>query len=300
MFEKYYVKAPIGCFRCESGYLGNSRVVLNHFDASTQADIHHMAISYESEDEIMARIRNKERRETAHYSKQDIREQYCISERGLGALETERQSLFGCLSSQQNSPCSNRTSFLTACVRQKVPSDENLYDLYKRHPNEYAPYPKRASSLLIFRAAAHDCILYFYIISPKQDYQIRLLIKKSSDCLIERKYPEVEIPENCHAVLSTEVHEVNIDNFPGNTNDSRPIIEISQAKYFINVPDKTESKTIKAPNAGNKTQAKPNVRIVPNFRDVPTYSYYNLFLSLLSIEENAENGLMQTSAAASK
>lgn len=125
--------------------------IIRHFSTNCpepfQADIHHMALSYESEDEIMARIRCKEKQKgsTPHYSKQDIREQYCISERGLGALESDRQSLFGCLSSHQSSPCSNRTSFLTACVRQKVPSDENLYELYKRHPNEYAPYPKRAA-----------------------------------------------------------------------------------------------------------------------------------------------------------
>nr|CAI5843591.1 unnamed protein product [Callosobruchus analis] len=125
------------------GYLGNSRVVLNHYDVSTQADIQHVALSYESEDEIMGRLHNKERRGTAHYSKQDIREQYCISDRGLGALENNKQSLFGCLSSHHGSPCSARSSLLTACVRQKVPSDENLYDLYKRHPSEYAPYPRR-------------------------------------------------------------------------------------------------------------------------------------------------------------
>lgn len=108
-----------------------------------QADIHFQALSYESEDEIMGR-HSRRGRNTAHYSKQDIREQYCISDRGLGALESDRQSLFGCLSSHQNSPCSNRASFLTACVRQKVPSDENIYDLYRRHPAEYAPYPRRA------------------------------------------------------------------------------------------------------------------------------------------------------------
>lgn len=143
-----------------AGYLGNSRVVLNHYDAATQvfenstpggfvvtllsqADIHHVALSYESEDETMGRYQSRSRRGTALYSKQDIREQYCISDRGLGALETDRQSLFGCLSSHQSSPCSNRTSFLTVCVRQKVPSDENLQDLYRRHPNDYAPYPRR-------------------------------------------------------------------------------------------------------------------------------------------------------------
>ncbi|CAH1984285.1 unnamed protein product [Acanthoscelides obtectus] len=126
-----------------TGYLGNSRVVLNHYDVSTQADIQHVALSYESEDEIMGRLHSKERRGTAHYSKQDIREQYCISDRGLGALENNKQSLFGCLSSHHGSPCSARSSLLTACVRQKVPSDENLYDLYKKHPSEYAPYPRR-------------------------------------------------------------------------------------------------------------------------------------------------------------
>ncbi|XP_044253197.1 uncharacterized protein LOC123004146 [Tribolium madens] len=126
-----------------SGYLGNSRVVLNHYDVSTQADIQHVALTYESEDEIMGRP-HRSRRNTAHYSKQDIREQYCISDRGLGALESDRQSLFGCLSSHQSSPCSNRASFLTACVRQKVPSDENLYDLYRRHPADFAPYPRRS------------------------------------------------------------------------------------------------------------------------------------------------------------
>nr|XP_022910341.1 uncharacterized protein LOC111421422 isoform X1 [Onthophagus taurus] len=124
------------------GYLGNSRVVLNHFDAATQADIQHVALSYESEDETMGRIYAKSRRGTALYSKQDIREQYCISDRGLGALETQRTSFFGCLSSHQPSPC-NKTSFLTVCVRQKIPSDENLHELYRRHPIEYAPYPRR-------------------------------------------------------------------------------------------------------------------------------------------------------------
>ncbi|KAK9685689.1 hypothetical protein QE152_g37855 [Popillia japonica] len=124
-------------------YLGNSRIILNHFDAATQADIQHVALSYESEDETMGRLYARSRRGTALYSKQDIREQYCISDRGLGALETSRASFFSCLSSHQHSPCSNKTNLLTVCVRQKIPSDENLHDLYKRHPIEYAPYPRR-------------------------------------------------------------------------------------------------------------------------------------------------------------
>lgn len=107
-----------------------------------KADIQHVALSYESEDE-MGRLHNRSRRGTALYSKQDIREQYCISDRGLGALEADRRSFFGCLGAHQTSPCSNRGSLLTVCVRQKIPSDENLHELYKRHPIEYAPYPSR-------------------------------------------------------------------------------------------------------------------------------------------------------------
>ncbi|XP_017779101.1 PREDICTED: uncharacterized protein LOC108564538 [Nicrophorus vespilloides] len=100
-----------------------------------------MAVSYESEDETMGKLHARSRRGTALYSKQDILEQYCISERGLGALETDRRSFFSCLSSHQMSPCT-RSSILTVCVRQKVPSDENLQDLYKR-PAAYVPYPRK-------------------------------------------------------------------------------------------------------------------------------------------------------------
>ncbi|XP_056629965.1 uncharacterized protein LOC130440701 isoform X2 [Diorhabda sublineata] len=117
----------------------SNRVVFNHLDVSTQANIQHSnALTYESDDEMLNRTN---RCSTPHYNRADIKEQYCITERGLGALET-KQSLFGCLSVHQGS-CSTSTSLLTACVRQKVPSDENLYDLYKRHPSEYAPYPRR-------------------------------------------------------------------------------------------------------------------------------------------------------------
>ncbi|XP_025837065.1 uncharacterized protein LOC108734776 [Agrilus planipennis] len=126
-----------------SGYLGNSRVVIDHYDVSTQADIQHTAVSYESEDEALSRLFGRGRRGTPSYSKQDILEQYCISDRGLGALEQDRRSLFSCLSMQQASPCSNRTSLLTVCVRQKVPSDENLQDIVRRYPAGYDPYYKR-------------------------------------------------------------------------------------------------------------------------------------------------------------
>ncbi|KAF5280043.1 hypothetical protein FQR65_LT03298 [Abscondita terminalis] len=108
------------------------------------ADIQHTALSYESEDENMGRFHSRGRRGTPLYSKQDIREQYCISDRGLGALEADRRSLFSCLSTHQNSPCSTKASLLTVCVKQKIPSDENLQDLLKRYPFEYASYHRRA------------------------------------------------------------------------------------------------------------------------------------------------------------
>lgn len=135
-----------------------------------QADIQHVALSYDSEDELMGRLHqhtknrqiHQQQQTTPHYSKQDIREQYCISERGLGALENNnKHSLFGCLSSHHSSPCSSRTSsLLTACVRQKVPSDENIYDLYRRHPSEYAPYPRRTRWELDIGIDIH-CYLHF-------------------------------------------------------------------------------------------------------------------------------------------
>lgn len=92
----------------------------------------------------MGRFHSRGRRGTPLYSKQDIREQYCISDRGLGALETDRRSLFSCLSNHHNSPCSNRGSLLTVCVKQKIPSDENLQDILKRYPFEYATNYRRS------------------------------------------------------------------------------------------------------------------------------------------------------------
>ncbi|CAH1105826.1 unnamed protein product [Psylliodes chrysocephalus] len=160
------------------GLPGSTRVVLNHLDVSTQANIQHSALNYESEDEMMGRLhKDKDKRNTAHYNREDIREQYCITDRGLGALET-KQSLFGCLSAHQGS-CSNRGSLLTACVRQKVPSDENLYDLYKRHPSEYAPYPRRSR-----RKPIIDPSRYTWM--PSDDESVRM------------EKPKSIIENNCH------------------------------------------------------------------------------------------------------
>ncbi|CAA9999646.1 unnamed protein product [Nesidiocoris tenuis] len=101
--------------------------------------------TYESEDETMGRRKQTGRlkRGTPTYSKQDIREQYCINDRQLLGLEDTTSGLFGCLSSYQDSSCSSRSpSLLTVCVRRRIPSDENLAELVRRPMAEYAPFPR--------------------------------------------------------------------------------------------------------------------------------------------------------------
>ncbi|XP_076765363.1 uncharacterized protein LOC143432562 isoform X4 [Xylocopa sonorina] len=80
-----------------------------------------------------------DRRATPLYSREDIKEQYCITSRQLDAVEKSGGGFFGCLSTKGPSPCSSaRTSILSACVRS-VPSDENLCD---------APYPRRSLQIM--------------------------------------------------------------------------------------------------------------------------------------------------------
>ncbi|CAL7950178.1 unnamed protein product [Xylocopa violacea] len=80
-----------------------------------------------------------DRRATPLYSREDIKEQYCITSRQLDAVEKSGGGFFGCLSTKGPSPCSSaRTSILSACVRS-VPSDENLCD---------APYPRRPLQIM--------------------------------------------------------------------------------------------------------------------------------------------------------
>ncbi|XP_021915530.1 uncharacterized protein LOC110827811 isoform X3 [Zootermopsis nevadensis] len=130
----------------------SSASALHQVDVSTQADIvPDLAPCYESEDETMGR-RNKvasdlhlqrNKRGTPLYSKEDIREQYCITSKQLDVLERERGSgLFGCLSNYHESTCRSRNSLLSVCVRRKVPSDENLHELCRRPAAVYAPLPR--------------------------------------------------------------------------------------------------------------------------------------------------------------
>ncbi|XP_023707190.1 uncharacterized protein LOC111864256 isoform X6 [Cryptotermes secundus] len=130
----------------------SSASALHQVDASTQADIvPELAPCYESEDETMGR-RNKvasdlhlqrNKRGTPLYSKEDIREQYCITSKQLDVLERARGSgLFGCLSNYHESSCQSRNSLLSVCVKRKVPSDENLHELCRRPAAVYAPLPR--------------------------------------------------------------------------------------------------------------------------------------------------------------
>lgn len=87
---------------------------------STQVDLHEGTL---------------QRGATPLYSREDIKEQYCITNRQLDAVEKSGSGIFGCLTSRGPSPCSSsaKASILSACVRS-APSDENLF-------TDAAPYP---------------------------------------------------------------------------------------------------------------------------------------------------------------
>ncbi|XP_075980368.1 uncharacterized protein LOC142979379 isoform X6 [Anticarsia gemmatalis] len=137
-------------FELRSGGVGGSAV-----SVSTQADIAHSAKGYESEDENAGRKWHRASDErpaskTTMYSKQEFREQYCINNKQLDLLELEKSKkdrFLGCLSQYHiESPCSraNRASFLSVCVRRRVPSDENLntdYAPIQRYPRFGQPTP---------------------------------------------------------------------------------------------------------------------------------------------------------------
>nr|XP_034178121.1 uncharacterized protein LOC117603258 isoform X2 [Osmia lignaria] len=103
-------------------------------DVSTQVDLHGGFTATSGNISI-----DWDRRATPLYSREDIKEQYCITSRQLDAVEKSGGGFFGCLSTRGPSPCSAaRTSILSACVRS-VPSDENLCD---------APYPRRPLQIM--------------------------------------------------------------------------------------------------------------------------------------------------------
>lgn len=85
-------------------------------------------IAYDSDDDMVKRKISVLRNRKGHpiYSREDIREQYCITRKELAVLEDKRttRGLFGCLAAQgqAGSPCN---AALFSCV-QRTSSDDNI------------------------------------------------------------------------------------------------------------------------------------------------------------------------------
>ncbi|XP_066588399.1 uncharacterized protein [Prorops nasuta] len=129
-------------------------------DVSTQVDLQGVGGSLQLD---------WDRRNTPLYSREDIKEQYCITSRQLDAVEKSASGFFGCLSTRGPSPCSStKTSILSACVRS-APSDENLFDApLPRQPLQiirqpYSSYAGRAFSRYDFDDDEADWIENSYI-----------------------------------------------------------------------------------------------------------------------------------------
>ncbi|KAH8412705.1 hypothetical protein KR009_004854, partial [Drosophila setifemur] len=123
-------------------------VSLGHIEVSAKtASSSHIDRSYDSEDEHTSRRRLRQtlstelQPRTSIYSRGDIREQYCLTDRQLHSIEQRprRERFFGCLSRRSQTQSG---SFLGGCVGRRVPSDENLaayapFEKYPRYQNNY-------------------------------------------------------------------------------------------------------------------------------------------------------------------
>ncbi|KAG8197972.1 hypothetical protein JTE90_029367 [Oedothorax gibbosus] len=135
------------------GSLANSRLTLSSRgvqDESVQVDLSADTITYDSDDEMAKRrsgilLRNKKGHPI--YSREDIREQYCITRKEVEVLDNARSlKFFGCFPNPQESsisPCSKNSSYLFSCLHKKKKkkkqaisnSDENIYQ-----PPQPEPY----------------------------------------------------------------------------------------------------------------------------------------------------------------
>ncbi|XP_023229542.1 uncharacterized protein LOC111629864, partial [Centruroides sculpturatus] len=142
VYKIFEIKPKLLIF-ISGGSLGNSRLTLSSrdtplsqksasldfVDESIQVDLSADTITYDSDDEMVKRRVNILRNKKGHpiYSREDIREQYCINKKEEEVLENARTNrFFGCLANQQESPCT-KNSILFSCMKKKANSDENLY-----------------------------------------------------------------------------------------------------------------------------------------------------------------------------
>ncbi|GIY73950.1 RNase H domain-containing protein [Caerostris darwini] len=154
------LKTAAHCNILVGGSLANSRLTLSSrggtpvslksgggggplVDESVQVDLSADTITYDSDDEMVKRrsslvLRNKKGHPI--YSREDIREQYCINRKEVEVLENARSLRFlSCFSHpQESSPCA-KNSILFSCIHKKKhhksqhhqhrrsSSDENIY-----------------------------------------------------------------------------------------------------------------------------------------------------------------------------